>query len=402
MKTAPDIRRAATRRALALLAAMAVAAALVPACGGGSGEGGVDTGGTGIRTLAVGPISGFGSIVVAGVHYDDSQAQRIDDDGNALPADALGLGAVVSIDAGSVTTTATRQEAQARVVRSTPVVLGPVEAIDATAGTLRVLGQAVATGPGTVYAPALAGGLGALRVGQVVAVHGLLDPAQARVVATRIEPRDGAGAYRVTGTVTSLDRNALRLGLGALVVDLAAVAPLPDGLGLGATVRLVLRTTPVSGVWTAQTLRLPGQPLPDRERVEIEGRITAFESAQRFSVAGVPVDATAATRSGTLALGVRVEVEGRTRDGLLVATRVAVDAEDGGGSEAIELEGSIGATNPAARSFTLRGLTVLWTDATRFESSRASDIADGRRASVKGRLGPDGSRVEATVIHVER
>ena len=72
------------------LAALGLAAALsLFACGG---SGGVDSGGTG--SFASGPISGFGSVIVNGVHFDDAGATVSDDDGTqhfeqALFADGL-------------------------------------------------------------------------------------------------------------------------------------------------------------------------------------------------------------------------------------------------------------------------------------------------------------------------
>ncbi len=62
---------------------------------GGCG-GGVDSGGTGgASTYASGPINGFGSIVVNGVHFDDSTGSISDDDGNARNRSDLQLGMVV-------------------------------------------------------------------------------------------------------------------------------------------------------------------------------------------------------------------------------------------------------------------------------------------------------------------
>ena len=76
--------------------------ALAAACGGG---GGVDTGGTGatVSSYSVGRISGFGSIVVNGVHFDESGASIVDDDGAPHRRDELQLGMTVNVDAGGLT-----------------------------------------------------------------------------------------------------------------------------------------------------------------------------------------------------------------------------------------------------------------------------------------------------------
>lgn len=53
--------------------------------------------------------------------------------------------------------------------------------------------------------------------------------------------------------------------------------------------------------------------------------------------------------------------------------------------------------------FLVRGVTVMWTTATRFDSSGPpTDTWVGRRVEVKGRLSADGSSIEATSVHIER
>lgn len=382
-------------------ALVALLLAQLPGCGG---SGGVDSGGTGMDTptLAIGPISGLGSIVVNGVHYDETSATVVDADGQALPQTALTLGSVTRVDATTPVDTGTRLEAVARTIQVTEALIGPVEAVNTTAGTARILGQTVATTPGTVFDAALGSGLASLRVGAVVAVHGQVDSAGARLVATRIEPRSNVSRYVVTGPVLSLDRSAARLGLGTLSISLSEAGSLPATLDTGTSVRVKLRTTATSGVWSATALRLADQPLPDRDNIEFEGRVTAYTSAQRFSVDGTPVDATAATFSGgAVALGKRVEVDGRSVSGTIIARKVSVDDEDGGGDSAIELEGRITALNLAARTFVVRGATVSYDDNTRFISSTAADLALNRKVSVKGRPGADRSLVQATSVHIE-
>jgi hypothetical protein len=85
---APTIRADWIRR---LSIAVSICAALLAACGGG----GVGTGGTG--SFASGPITGFGSIIVNDVHYDESQARVEADDGSTRNPDDLRLGMVVEV-----------------------------------------------------------------------------------------------------------------------------------------------------------------------------------------------------------------------------------------------------------------------------------------------------------------
>jgi hypothetical protein len=401
-RLAPGLWPGRQRGAMMLLAALLTMLAVMPGCGG---SGGVDSGGTGAvpSTLAVGPISGFGSIVVAGVHYDESAASIVDGDGLELTSAALKLGSMARIDASEVSTVGTRLEARALSIRVAEALLGPVEAVDTVAMTIRVLGQVVAVTPGTVFDETLGAGLAALasNPNPVVAVHGQVDSVTARVVATRIERRSIPSRYIVRGTASAVDLAAKRLSIGTLNVSLAELGMLPATLATGTAVRLKLRTAALAGVWTATELGLDSQALPDRDNVEIEGRVSAFTSAQRFSVDGSAVDATGATfKGGTLTLGARVEVKGRSSNGMIVARSVSVDAEEGGGSEAIELEGRITELKTTARSFVVRGVTVSYVGAT-FVGGTVDLLAVNREVNVKGRLAADRSQVEASSIRLE-
>ena len=79
-----------------------LALALV-ACGGG-----VDSGGTGATSsYASGPITGFGSVIVNGVRFDDSLASISDDDGTLRQRGDLRLGMSVEIRGSAISTDAT-------------------------------------------------------------------------------------------------------------------------------------------------------------------------------------------------------------------------------------------------------------------------------------------------------
>ncbi len=388
------------RRALPALAFVVAAALLLDGCGGG-----VDTGGTGAPAVsfAQGPISGFGSIVVGGVHYDEAGAELVDADGRLLDPSSLTLGTMTRIDAGPLVDSGSGLRAQAFRVQVLDTLVGPVEARNVAAGTLTVLGQLVQTTPGTAFDMAYSGGLSAIPSSAVVVVFGQLDPAGGQVVATRIAPRPAADPYSVRAAVTQIDRTAMRLSLGALRVD-ARLSGLPATLAVGDVARLKLRTTPAGGVWTAIEISGDDLRVPTRSNVELEGRVTQFASVTRFSVDGVPVDASAASfpaGSNGLVLGARVEVEGSSTAGTLTARTVKVESDNQSGHEDIELEGRISQLDAVARTFMLRGVTVLWDDNTVFAGGRASDLAPNRQLAVRGRLAADGSSVIATSIHVE-
>jgi len=152
------------------------------ACGGGVESGG--TGGNASASYVSGPITGFGSVIVGGVRFDDSTAAVTDAEGDVRSRDDLKLGMTINVRgtpiAGDGSSAAT-----SIVVGS--AIVGPVSAIDIGAATLTVLGQPVDVLTTTVFDESLGGALAALSVGDVVEVYALLDTATRRYSATRIE-----------------------------------------------------------------------------------------------------------------------------------------------------------------------------------------------------------------------
>jgi hypothetical protein len=373
------------------------------------GCGGVDSGGTGTgasSTYAVGPITGFGSIIVNGVRYDDAGATIEDDDGRMRSSAELKLGMRAEVLASAITTTAGVSRATAASIRVHSEIVGPLEAIDSATARLTVLGQSVAVVATTVFDTALAGGVAALVPGNVLEVYATLDVSSGRYVASRIERRSDATAYKLRGVISTLALGARTLGIGGATIDWSGVAPGDPGTALapGQFVRVTLATAATAGVWRATALSSGVPRQDDREAAEVEGRITAFTSPSSFSVNGFPVDATAASvpnAGAGLALGVLVEVMGSVRNGVLVASRVELKSDEGG-PEAFELNGRIDVVDAPAQRFVVRGVTVMWSGATRFDSSSPGDIAVGRQVEVRGVLSSDGQRIDATLIHVER
>lgn len=404
----------------ARLAAFAGALGLV-ACGGGGGGGsdGVGSGGTG--SFAVGPISGFGSVIVNGIRYDDSGADVFDDDGNAVAAEALLLGMVVEVTGSELTSTATGPTANASSIRYSSEIVGPVQAVDLAAGTLKVLGQDVDVTATTVFDEDLSGGLGQVQVGQIVEVYALGNGA-GRYTATRIELKNpDRDNYRLRGPVRELDTQAQTFRIGETLVS---YADLPDSetpaLADGQLVRVRLDPVPVNGAHVAQRLRSGDREVEDRDEAEIEGLVSSVEAGnpRRFSVDGIPVDATNAEfDDGTpadLAVGVRVEVEGRLSAGVLIAREVEFEGEDGssgGGSgsggdddddgSVIELSGPVQSLDTVGRTFELRGLTVSYAGDVRFDDGTVANLANNAPVEVKGRLAADGVTVQAFEIEFD-
>jgi len=395
--------------------ALATAALIVlAACGGGGGGGSDDDGGDAApQSFSTGKISGFGSIIVNGVRFDDSQATVLDDDGEARGRDDLGLGMVVEVEGGAVQNQA--GSASRIVMRSE--IKGPVEAVDAAAGALTVLGQHVLVGSQTAF-EGLAGGLAALQVGDTVEVYAFFDAKAGVYTATRIEAESGADRYKLRGAVSGLDTTARTFRIGDALIDYSQVeAGRLPALADGALVRVKLQTARVGGAWVATKIDGGVREVAERAETEAEGYVSDFASLASFRVNGLEVDASGASvefEHGTaadVANGVRVEAEGEVSGGVLIARKLEIkdrDSRDGhddedeheGGNE-FELHGQLATGLSSDQRFVLRGVTVQVGPGTEFEDGSAAGLVAGANVEVEGRLVANGTLIEATKVGFE-
>jgi hypothetical protein len=387
-------------RLLALLAASALTLlAALPGCGGGVGTGG--TGGE-AAAFAAGPITGFGSVIVNGVRFDDTSANVEDADGGVRNRDELRLGMTVEVDSSAITTTSTGSTATATRIRFESELVGPVFSIDVAGGSFTLLGQRVEVDSATVFDESLDGGLDGLSAGRLVEVYAVYDPAAARYRATRVEQATAGALLRLRGQINLVDTTAQTLRVGGTTYGYAGASEVPANLAPGQFVRLrlALATNPLR--WVVQSFGAALRELPDGDDAKLKGLISAYTSATSFSVSGRPVDASAASfpdgRTG-LAVGVRVEVEGTVRTGVLRATKVSIETDEEARDRDFEVSGNITSVNTGQGTFVLRGQTVSTTrPGVVYEDGTAADIKTGARVEVRGRLSADRQRVEATHI----
>ncbi len=386
-------RRTCWRGALA-----ASMATLLIACGG------VGVGGTGGDAIVQGAISGFGSVIVNGIRFDDSSARIETEDGAALDRSALGLGMVAEVDSGPITGSAPNRSATARRIRIASELAGLVETVDAARGSFVALGQTVRATAETVYGAGMAGGLGALGAGQPVEVYGNLDVAAGGIVASRIDRLPAVPArLRVRGVVSALDPTARTFRLGAAVFVYAAGAA-PAALADGSLVRLEVDAAPDgAGRWVVSRFSDGSRRLQDVEDAEIEGAITSFTSSREFSVNGQPVIADASTRfpdgEAGIRLGAVVEVEGRVVAGVLRASEVEIEDEDENGG--FELRGAVSELNAAAKTFVVQGQAVDYGQAPTFEDGTEADLRNGAAVRVRARAGVPGGPLIALEIEFD-
>ena len=417
-----------------LTAVSSMVLALVSACGGGgsasdfsspAGSSGNPAATAGAGAYALGAITGFGSIIVNGVRYDDSKAKVFDEDGLERRSDDLKLGMTVEIRASGPTVDPLGvARANATEVRLSRSLTGPVTSVNVGAGSIVVFGQTVLVTTTTVYEGVA--GLSAILAGQVVEVYAQPD-AQGRLVATRIERKDAASsagassaALRLSGAISGLGADRLQFTLGPVTVMLNS--PLAAGLANGSEVRVVARATSTPNVVTALSVQARSSALDSNvSTAEVEGFVTAYTSSASFSVNGLAVVTTSTTKfEGTAAdlkLGARVEVEGNVSAGVITATKVEIktlemDDKSGNGSNsggsggspsssAFEIHGAVSELNTTGLRFVLRGLTVTWDSSTVFKDGTAAQLANGRQVEVKAVRGADSTTLKALRISFE-
>ncbi|HEX3139371.1 MAG TPA: DUF5666 domain-containing protein [Rhizobacter sp.] len=354
-----------------------------------AGCGGVDSGGTGqtvqsMQAESVGRISGFGSVIVNGVRFDDTQASVTDDEGVLHLRTDLQLGMVVEI-AGEVH--GNSGTGVARNIQFHSEIAGPVQSINLQSGRLVVLGQAVQIDADTLIS-GYANGLASVAVGDLLEVFAFYDPNSAVYAATRIERKTTLASFKLRGRLSGLDNSSFFIG-GARI-DYSAIAPsaLPQ-LANGLAVRVSLQTVPVAGRWVATTVRAAQNSIPDATEAEVEGYVAGFVSSANFVVSGVLVDASGPGvrfQHGSvnqLANGVRAEVKGEMRNGVLVASEVDLK-QQGGGNQEFELHGAVESVNAAAQTFVLRGVAVAYDAKTNFTSGSATQLVVGAQIEVRG------------------
>jgi Domain of unknown function (DUF5666) len=400
----------AARRHGALLSLLAapllglLLAAVLAACGGGVGSGGTGS-------YVSGPVTGFGSVIVNGVRFDDSAAAVEDGDGARRSRDDLRLGMTVEIESSAIASSSgSGPTATASRIRFEAELAGPVGLVDLAGGAFTLLGQRVTVDATTVFDDALAGGVAALATGRHVAVYGAWDPAAERYRATRVEAGSALAPLRLRGLLAAVDSAALTLRIGATTYSYAGASGVPSGLVAGQVVRLRLAAATTPPRWVVQAFGEALRPLPDGEEAKLKGLITGLVPVQGgaaltgLRVNGQPVDLTAAQipdGRAALVLGARVEVEGRVQGGQLRATLVTVRSDLQEEERGFEVNGLILSVDTAAGTLRVRDVTISTRRPDlRIDDGTLADLRVGRQVEVRGVLGSDRRTLEATRIRL--
>ncbi|MCX7256229.1 MAG: DUF5666 domain-containing protein [Polaromonas sp.] len=349
--------------------------------GGGGGGGGISagapgTGGTGQYAMlySQGSITGFGSVIINGIKFDDGLASVQLDGAAAVSAD-LRLGMVAAVQgqrsASAALGTASRIEVWS-------VAQGLVTQLLTAGGTeFTVAGMTVQTDSATVFDGVSTAAQ--LSAGSRVAVWGLQASADGRRwKATRVAlvtatTQVSTGLVSVSGLQRQL--NGLTLtGSAAAALTAGQLARVQGALSADGASVAVERVTPLGvGLVGAQ---------PDGD-IEIEGFVTSTPANGRFMLGSIEVDTGSAVYSpagASVVLGARVEVYGAWQAGVLKATKVELETEDS--LHAVEIEARIEQFTSLA-DFVLRGQRCDASSA-RLSHGKAADLKVGLKVKVKG------------------
>ena len=324
--------------------ALLLAAAGITGCGGGSGSG-TDTaalpgtGGTGI--YVAGPISGFGSVILKGIKFDDqaaSDAGRIMVDGARVASDSLRLGMIASVAGQQLS--GQGGQATASSIEVWSIARGRVMQMEN--GVLTVAGMSIQTDANTVFDGI--SGLANLREDMGVVVWGLQAGATGWT-ATRLARITDVITTAATGLVTAREGHLYVNGVrmyGSAVSTLAVgnwvrvQGQSPDGEGLALESFNVLQGDATGAVADG--------------RLEIEGYATSDLRNGLFQLGQWQVDATAIHPAVTVTVGEHLELSGTFSNGVLRAQTLYLD--DDSGAKEMEIEAKI-------ESFTSLGNFVL-------------------------------------------
>ncbi len=366
---------------------------LLSACGGGE----TGTGQVPGKDLAIGTITGFGSVFVNGVEFETTGTD-ISLEGNIITQNELRIGMVVQVQ-GTINADGVSGNASSIVAEEE--IKGVIDAI-INGSALVVLGQTVQIGPDTRFEEAAA--ITDLQIGDMVDVSGYLKQ-EGIIVATRIEKKSTMDTPKVIGIVRNLDVNTHTFVLAALTVDYSAAEIegfTGNRLSEGGLVAVSGQAGGSGMLIVAEKIKGRSSVLPDADEFTLEGFVTDYVSAASFAVNHIPVHTNALTEfdgglSGDVALGAKLEVEGTLTDGVLLAQHVSF-------GESIKIASQVALVDTSAKSFTLvgmEGISLAVNVNTEVSGiSQFSALLPGQFVKVRGNLTGNG-QVLTTKLEVD-
>jgi hypothetical protein len=294
--------------------------------------------------VVIGPITGFGSVIVNGLTLQTAAADIVVD-GNPVSESVLREGQIIRAVAA-----VTSSSINAISIEYQENVRGPVETLDTAAGTITVLGQPVQTNTRTVFDIGGGSSLNDLALPARIEVSGFRLPS-GTILATYLGVAGATDQLTATTAITSVDTNTLTFELGDLTVDYSQVLMLdvPTGIpDIGLVVEVEGTAVGVNGELIVTEVRaLPTTPgdlapndllrdetanpatdTPTDRRANIYSVVTATNLPSSITIGTVTVSIDALTQiingnNNDIAPGRLVQVEGdAANSGVIEADRI--------------------------------------------------------------------------------
>jgi Domain of unknown function (DUF5666) len=372
-------------------------AMLVVACGGsGDTTASVGSGGTGAFTVTAyseGAITSLGSVTVNGKQYEDKLASVSDEDGpRALSDLKLGMIARVSgrVDGNGL--------ASADKISYDSQLRGPVSLVNPRAKCFFILGQRVQISDRTMLGSTLAQGINSILAGQVLEVHGYLNPVTNNLQATLVElPKNASSTYKLSGLARRVSIANSTMQIGSETFDLTSfpVARLPTE---GSFTRLTLTNAPQgTRGWSVSSLNPEYSNSTPQSQADIEGVVTYILSSTDFMLNNTFVDAASVTFSnGPVKIGDIVRAKGALINGQLIAKDVDLIVQ----AKPVELIGLVTNVDFATYdpTFQIGDVVVHFDLETLYVNGIITDVRNGVELKVQGMSEPSNSDVRATQI----
>lgn len=328
-----------TRLQTMLLCSVLALCMLVAACSGGTNlAGGVGSGGSGV---AEGAVSGFGSVIVAGVEYDDTNA-------NVVVENAQGQTEVTEAKLGQRVRIVHSKAGVADTIQVLPQLRGTASSAQDGQGVFLLLGQTVqiVTTSDTQNTATVLDGLTAVASGDEVEVHGnwVFDSTRnySVLMATRVEKLSTAADPVVVSGVVRTRVNDV-MTLDDATGQTLQYANLPTGLTAQSLITAwIPRSALGSSPWIATRVVDASPSLSENEHLVLNTQVSERDLAQgEIRVQGMRVKLTSNFSSAPPAVGSTVQIE-IVREGnefKAVALTQRQNGSDLGGS--VELKGSL-------------------------------------------------------------
>lgn len=384
--------------ATALSAADTVAAAPTAAAPTAAGSATKAAGQTNV--LFEGPITGFGSVIINRVRFNDNGAAIHDDEDGRLARSDLRLGTVVQVT-GSADSAGSGSAVKIAVM---PTLRGRIESIDTNSNSLVVLEQRVQIDSATVLEGSSTSN--PLKAGDWVEVHGI--SGNNIVAATLIERKAGSNQSMLRGVISNLNAAAKTFSIGSLLVSFANADLRPSAVTLqnGQFVNVRAHAEPQAGQLVAAKIRVRAHGATQQggaESFEFKGIVESMpDAAGQFMVSNVKIEAAskAMLPKGGFVIGQRLQIKGSYRDDVLVAQRI--DAENPAVNPASERNRLLGTVaSRVGKDFTVNGVAVDASQA-RIDGGSIDTLAAGALVEVNGHTvnGDRGTVVNATRVRI--